>query len=423
MNQCEAVGGADLIGSDCRGDDRLAKSIGRPVAIYVHIPFCPSKCGYCDFNSFAMDGEIVPRTVAAIIREIERSPWNGWPAKTIFFGGGTPTFLPAESQASILAAVMRSHPPAQDCEITTEANPGTVDATKFRTLREAGFNRISLGAQSFQNEDLLRLGRVHGASEIGRAVAAARQAGFENLNLDLMFGLPNQSLRGWQNNLELAITLKPEHLSLYCLTIEPNTRFYKLHHRGMLDLPDEDAQVAMYDLACERANQSGFAQYEISNFSRMGRECRHNLCYWHGEEYLAYGPGAVGMARLHDAHGNHRRDDTGNHVRDAHGNHRRDADATVRYTNMKHPDRYCSAIETGAELWCDSEQLDESMLRTERIMMGIRLNAGLPLSQNAIDPSNVELLRQKGWADRDGEFLRLTAAGRHFCSEATLELI
>src|SRR5579862_3513650 len=240
------------------------------LAVYVHTPFCPSKCGYCDFNSYAMQGEIMERTTRATVAEIARSPQRGRPAKTIFFGGGTPTFLEERQLLSILEAVIEAHPPVEGCEITSESNPGTADATKYAAMRRAGFNRISLGAQSFLDEDLIRLERVHKADEIGRAVGLARDAGFDNLNLDLMFALPHQSLKAWKKNLDRALELDPEHLSLYCLTIEPNTSFYKKNLRGQLHLPDDDAQVTMYEECLDRLVGAGYEQYEISNFAEPG---------------------------------------------------------------------------------------------------------------------------------------------------------
>ncbi|MBS1724505.1 MAG: radical SAM family heme chaperone HemW [Armatimonadetes bacterium] len=367
-----------------------------PIAVYLHVPFCPSKCGYCDFNSYAMDGEIVERTVAAMVKEVNQSPHRGRPAKTVFFGGGTPTFIAAEQSRRLLEAVLSAHPPIEGCEITSEANPGTVDIPKFNELRSMGFNRISLGAQSFDTSDLIRLGRVHEASHIGRAVDAARSAGFHNLNLDLMFGLPGQSAAAWQRNLDLAMRIEPEHLSLYCLTIEPNTRYYRLHVRGMLDLPDDDVQTEMYDTACEVCDSRGYHQYEISNFAKPGKECRHNLCYWRGEEYVGYGPGAVGCVGP-------------------------SGDRT-RYTNTKHPDRYCQAVDSREGLWCDSEHLDKTTLRLERIMLGIRLNEGLPKDAVALDVATIEHLERKGLVEPGLSFVRLTTKGRHYCSDVALEL-
>lgn len=365
--------------------------MAEPVAIYLHTPFCPSKCGYCDFNSYAMEGDIQPRTVAAILRQIEASPWRGRPAKTIFFGGGTPTHLPASDLSALLRAVTEAHPPIAEIEITTEANPGTVDAEKFEMLRAAGFNRISLGAQSFDDGELLALGRVHAASHIGRAVKAARVAGFKNLNLDLMFALPHQSERVWRENLQRAIDLEPDHLSLYCLTLEPNTAFYKRHLKGELVLPDDDHQAAMFDLTLELAESVGYRQYEISNFAKPGFECAHNLCYWRGEEYAAYGPGGVWRMGME------------------------------RATHWKHPERFCEAVESGADTNTDRESLDASILSVERVMLGIRLNEGI--AQDGLSMAGLTKVTERGWVRAMGDRIALTPLGRRFCTEATLELM
>lgn len=368
-----------------------------PVAVYVHTPFCPSKCGYCDFNSYAMSGEIIDRTVDAIESEIRNSIHKGRQAKTVFFGGGTPTFLSEEQISRLVTAVLETHPPISDCEVTSEANPGTVDIPKFKGMRQAGFNRISLGAQSFNTSDLIQLGRVHDAGQVGRAIESAREAGFDNINIDLMFALPGQSERGWENNLRLATSLGTEHLSLYCLTIEQNTRFYKLHLKGMLDLPDEESQVRMYDLACEVCESNGYQQYEISNFAKPGRECKHNICYWEGEEYLGYGPGAVGCAETQNGR--------------------------VRYVNLKHPEGYCKAVSEGNSLWCEQEPVDNSTLRTERIMLGIRLNKGISKEFLKLDPGILDSLGKRGWTQDQGSRVALTAEGRHYCSEVALALV
>lgn len=376
---------------------------GAEVAVYVHVPFCPSKCGYCDFNSYAMTGTIIERTVDAIEREILQSPWRGMPAKTIFFGGGTPTFLDAPQLIRLFDAVVEAHPPVDGCEITSEANPGTVDASKFAAMRQAGFNRISLGAQSFQDDDLLRLERIHKARDIEKAVRAAREAGFENINVDLMFALPSQAMVGWERNLERAIALETEHLSLYCLTIEPNTAFYKKNLKGLLDLPDEDRQVQMYEMAMDATQAAGLAQYEISNFAKPGLECAHNLCYWRHEPYAGYGPGAVGCMDGANV------GETGEL-------------GSVRYTNLKHPERYCAAVESSSQVPFEHERLTNENVHMERVMLGIRLNEGLPISNLELDGAALEALRSKGWIDVDDDRLTLTRAGRHYCSEVALAL-
>lgn len=378
-----------------------------PLAVYVHVPFCPTKCGYCDFNSYAMDGAIVERTAAAIGEEILRSPWRGRPAKTVFFGGGTPTFLHEDALVGLLHAVLEVHPPIDGCEITSEANPGTVDAGKFRAMRSGGFNRVSLGAQSFLDSDLMTLGRVHRAGEIERAVAAAREAGFDNLNLDLMFALPDQSRHAWRANLDRALALRPEHISLYCLTIEPNTAFYKQALRGQITQPDDEAQTEMYDDCLRRTADAGFAPYEISNFALPGRECLHNLEYWTGGEYAAYGPGAVGMVRSAAPW-------------DEVGVARGEASA-FRYTNFKHPQGYCARVEAAEHPAYDVEALSDDDLRVERIMLGLRLDRGI--REEGLDPRAVRLLEGRGWLEEVGDRLRLTPAGKHFHSEAAAELI
>ncbi|MBA3726743.1 MAG: radical SAM family heme chaperone HemW, partial [Armatimonadetes bacterium] len=318
-------------------------------------------------------------------------PHRGRPAKTIFIGGGTPTFLESSQLLRILDAAVGAHPPVDGCEITSEANPGTVDSAKFKAMRRGGFNRVSLGGQSFDAGDLIRLGRVHASSDIGIAVERARAAGFDNINVDLMFALPGQSFIAWEQNLAKAIALGTEHLSLYCLTIEPNTAFYKQHLKGQLDLPDDGEQALMYDRAVEKASAAGLAQYEISNFAKPGRECRHNLCYWRNEEYVAYGPGAV--ERVGD----------------------------VRWTHLKHPELYCQAVEAGRDLACEIETITDATGEDERIMLGLRLTEGLAIGE--INTAAVENLQKKDWIELTGDRLRLTPSGKHYCNEVIVALM
>lgn len=398
-----------------------------PIAVYVHIPFCPTKCGYCDFNSYAMEGEIMERTARAIAKEIRRSPLKGRPAKTIFFGGGTPTFLSEAQLLHVFEAVLETHPPVENAEITSEANPGTVDAEKFLAMRRAGFNRISMGAQSFLDSDLLALGRIHRSGEIERAYDAARNAGFDNVNLDLMFALPQQSMHGWRRNLDRALALDPEHLSLYCLTIEPNTAFYKQHLRGQLVLPDDDQQVAMYEECLDRTAAAGYEQYEISNFAKPGRECRHNLCYWHGDEYVGYGPGAVGAISPDPSTmavwrvSPEPRGVTDTPLDTLHTASVEGSGARVRYTNLKHPERYCAAVEAGEALAFESETLTDDLLRMESIMLGLRLTDGMP--RPALDKRSLQKVIDRGWVAATDQRIWLTREGRHFCSEVVLALV
>lgn len=365
----------------------------KPLAVYIHVPFCPSKCGYCDFNSYAMNGEIIERTSRAIVSEIRNSPHKGRPAKTIFFGGGTPTFIPVNQLLSIYDEVIKTHPPLENCEITSEANPGTVDREKFACMRKAGFNRISIGGQSFDKNDLIRLERIHESDDISRAVGGAKDAGFENINLDLMFALPHQTMKAWESNLRKAIELQTQHLSLYNLTIEPNTKFYRLHLRGQLQLPPESLQAEMYEKTLDMMNESGFHHYEISNFAKPGFECKHNLCYWHGEEYAGYGPGAVEQIY------------------------------NIRSTNIKHPIRYCEAVENHLDLSCEKEILTEKEIRIEEIMLGLRLDKGISISSARPNEQKLEQIIRGGYAQRDDGRIKLTRKGKLFCNTVVLELI
>lgn len=351
-----------------------------------------------------MDGDIVSRTMNAIRNEILASSWRGLPAKTIFFGGGTPTFPPVQDLISVFEAVLDVHPPISEAEITSEANPGTVDAAKFHIMRQAGFNRISLGAQSFQPDELVRLERVHAPNDIERAVHAAREAGFANLNLDLMFALPGQRDRVWRSNLKRAIALEPEHLSLYCLTLEPNTRFWKLHEQGELQLEDDTVQVRQSEATQAIATENGYFQYEISNFCKPGYECQHNLSYWRSEPYAGYGPGAVGCM---DGLNVNSRADMG----------------TVRYTNWKHPATYSQRVEDHETLAFEFEHLDPQTRSNERLMLGLRLTHGVLVDGLDLDLEGLDRSMRAGWVERSGDTLKLTPEGRHFCSEVTVALM
>jgi len=264
------------------------------LALYVHIPFCQAKCPYCDFNSYAgLEGLMAPY-VDALIAEMAlwREPTRDARVTTVFFGGGTPSFLPLAETERIFAAIRRTFRLAPNAEITVEANPGSADSARLDGLRRIGSNRLSLGVQSFQDDELRLLGRIHSAAEARRAYRAARRGGFQNVNLDLIYGLPDQPLAAWQRTLAEAIALRPEHLSLYALTLEEGTPLAADVAVGRLPAPDPDLAADMYLWAGEALAAASYDQYEISNWARPGYRCRHNLVYWRNQPYLGLGAGA-----------------------------------------------------------------------------------------------------------------------------------
>ena len=270
-----------------------------PYAVYLHIPFCVHRCGYCDFNTYAGLDELIPAYTAALRREIAlvgQAAGERLPVHTIFFGGGTPSLLSGAQLEAILHSLEDAFDWQPGIEITLEANPGTVSLASLREMRRLGLNRLSLGMQSAHPGELRLLERQHDYPEVTRAVAAARRAGFDNLNLDLIFGLPEQELSTWQNSLELALGLHPEHLSLYALTLEHGTPLKRWASRGLIPEPDPDLAAEMYEWADGRLAAAGYEQYEISNWSIAQQPCRHNLQYWRGLPYLGLGAGAHGYA-------------------------------------------------------------------------------------------------------------------------------
>ncbi len=273
-------------------------------SLYLHIPFCQKRCYYCDFNTYAGMEQWMPQYTAALCSEIitvADSAGERLPVHTLFFGGGTPSLLSFPQLEAILATIDKNFLLRPGLEATLEANPGTVSLEYLKDLKKSGINRLSLGMQSANPEELTLLGRIHDTPEVIQAVKWARQAGFDNLNLDLIFGLPFQTLETWQKSLELALQMKPEHLSLYALTVEQGTPFYHWAQRGLIPLPDDDLAADQYEWAEERLEKEGFAQYEISNWARKDAQgellaCRHNLQYWRTQPYLGFGAGAHGFA-------------------------------------------------------------------------------------------------------------------------------
>ncbi len=268
--------------------------------VYVHVPFCVRKCAYCDFYSVAAVREAMAEFRGLLVREMdlfrrEFPDDAAAPADTVFFGGGTPTALGAENLVALLSAVRERLPVADDAEATTEANPGTVAAADFKALRAGGFNRVSIGVQSFDPATLATLGRIHGVAESRAAWRDARAAGFLSMGLDLIFGIPGQTAASFAGDLERAVDLLPDHVSAYALAPEPGTPLHGAIARGELRMPPDDAVAEMYEQARRVLSAAGLRQYEISNFARPGAECRHNLKYWRREGYHGFGPAAHGL--------------------------------------------------------------------------------------------------------------------------------
>jgi oxygen-independent coproporphyrinogen-3 oxidase len=336
-----------------------------PLSLYLHLPWCVQKCPYCDFNSHTA-GETADkrRYIAALINDIrcEAERAGDRVVETVFFGGGTPSYFSAGEIEALVGEATASFNLAGDAEITMEANPGTVERDRLADYRKAGINRLSLGAQSFNDDSLRRLGRIHGTDEILAAWRDAEKAGFDSINLDLMYALPGQSLDMAMFDLQRAIALSPPHLSWYQLTLEPNTVF---HARPPADLPDEDSSWEIEERGHELLGAAGFEHYETSAFARPGFACRHNLNYWQFGDYLAVGAGA-------------------------HGKYTDDSGKVWRYRKPAHPASYMRASESGQpevrmELLAEADLLFEFMLNALRLRRGFttgdfEARTGLPWS-------------------------------------------
>ena len=362
--------------------------------VYVHWPFCLSKCPYCDFNSHVRRAAIdEDRFVRAFTREIavtaERIP--GRTVNSIFFGGGTPSLMQPATVGAVLEAITRSWTMAPDAEVTLEANPTSVEATRFRGYRAAGVNRVSLGVQALDDAALAALGRTHSVDEALAAVAIARKI-FERYSFDLIYARPNQTVAAWRDELSRALAQGSEHLSLYQLTIEPDTPFSALRATGKLQIPDDDAARALYDATQDVCAVAGLPAYEISNHARPGAECRHNLVYWRYGEYVGVGPGAHGRLDIAE---------------------RRRATATE-----KNPEAWLQMVETEGHGLVVDETLTREEEADELLLMGLRLAEGISIARyearagKPLDPERIAELVNGGLVQttRDGR-LRVTPAG------------
>ena len=330
------------------------------LSLYAHIPFCTAKCGYCDFNSYEGLDHLVPDYTPALVRELEL--WapvaRDFRVETVFFGGGTPSLTSLDDMATITATIRERYDVATGVEWTLEANPTELTREHLEGLRALGVNRLSIGVQSLHDEELGLLDREHSGERAIEAVSAARGAGFENVNLDLIFGLIEQPLERWQETVERVLALGPEHLSCYALTLEPGTLLYYRVQKGQLPEPDPDVVADQYEWTRERLAAAGYEQYEISNWARPGRACRHNLVYWRAEPYLGVGAGAHSFFA---------------------GQRLANVDSPQRYVelvNASHAERAATGRGTLQQI-AGGETPGEATLRSDALILGLRLLEGV----------------------------------------------
>jgi oxygen-independent coproporphyrinogen-3 oxidase len=390
------------------------------LALYVHVPFCETKCPYCDFNTYAAIESLMPGYVGALAHEVEQ--WGAWLQRprlsSLFFGGGTPSYLPTRDIRRLMQAIDAAFDLPAEAEATLEANPGDCSRERLQAMRAAGVNRLSIGVQSLDDAELRLLGRRHTAQQAREAVDAARQAGFDNLSVDLMFGLPYQFVSSWEHTLHEAVALEPEHVSAYALTLEGGTPMEADVAQGRLPEPDPDLAAEMYRLTDEILAAAGYEQYEISNWAKPGRASTHNLAYWRNLQWLGVGPGAHSYLSGEDL-----------------------TASGVRFATVKPPRTYierAKAWQAGrGALSVDAiasagavdtiEEIDEATSAAETMMMGLRLNEGVSdasfrerYGQGIAEryPSEVEECLELGLLEWAGERLRLTNEGRPLGNEA-----
>ena len=365
--------------------------------LYVHIPFCSSRCSYCDFATGLYQSELAERYVRGLVREISTSPYSGENVDTIYFGGGTPSLLMAGQLERVLAVVYDKFKIAADAEITLEINPGSATPEKLRSFRSLGVNRASFGAQTFDDAELAKLGRSHNAAAALRTFADLRDAGFTNVSFDLIAGLPGQTLDRWQRNIKQALALAPEHLSFYLLEVHSGTPLAEHIRRGIQPQPDDDLAGVMYEWMLEQATAAGYEHYEISNLCRSGFHSRHNVKYWNASPYYGFGCSA----------------------------HSYDGDAR-RWSNHRDVLKYVSVVESGASPVVEEQQLSRTDVRAEAVFLGMRLMQGVDLRRYresfGVDlrdehAEDLDRFCKAGLVELDGDLIRLTRTGALLSNE------
>jgi oxygen-independent coproporphyrinogen-3 oxidase len=365
--------------------------------LYVHIPFCSSRCSYCDFATGLYQSELADRYVRGLIQEIRSSRYAGENVDTIYFGGGTPSLLAAAQLDHILASLHERFKVAADVEITLEINPGSGTPEKLRAFRSLGINRASFGAQTFDDAELAKLGRSHNSADALRTFADLRQAGFPNVSFDLIAGLPGQTLPVWQRNIKQALDLAPEHLSFYLLEVHSGTPLAEHIRRGIQPQPDEDLAAVMYEWMLEQAAAAGYEHYEISNLCRPGFHSRHNVKYWTAAPYYGFGCSA----------------------------HSYDGD-TRRWSNHRDVSKYIEMVESGASPVVEEQQLTQTDVRAEAVFLGMRMMEGVDLRRYresfGVDlrdehADDLERFCKAGLVELDGDLIRLTRTGALLSNE------
>ncbi len=374
-----------------------------PVSIYIHIPFCLRRCPYCDFNTYALTSIPEKEYVSALLSELDfrasQEAWKERTVETVYFGGGTPTLFKPSSIKQITEAISVLFHLSPDAEICMEANPGTIDPDNLNGYRAAGINRISIGAQSFDSDLLRVLGRIHSSEDIVNGVTAAKDAGFDNIGIDLMYGIPNETLEQLQNDLRQAIHLDPKHISVYGLTLEKGTPFYQRFKKGDLEIPNEDTIMAMMSEVNVFLPSCGYKRYEISNYAERGYEAKHNLVYWDGGDYLGIGAGAHSLLVNYQE------------VQKI---------SAIRWSNHALPNKYIKlAVAHGqAQNW--HEELSQKELMFEFFFLGLRKIDGVfnrdfekhfNYSISGLYGATIEILNDQNLISWNGENLKLTNRG------------
>ena len=371
-------------------------------SVYIHIPFCTTKCYYCAFNTYTFHKEQAKAYLTALRTEMELYAAETNPLQTVFIGGGTPSILSASTLSQLLNDVHQHFQITHNSEITVECNPGTVDAEKLNVMRENGVNRLSFGLQAMKDETLKQLGRIHTVSEFMESYHLAREHGFENINIDLIFALPEQTMEAWHHTLNKVIALEPEHISAYNLVMEEETPFYEQLQAGELHLPSEDTEADMFQYTIETLTSHGYTHYEICNFAKPNHLAKHNLVYWNNQACIGLGAGACGYVN------------------------------GTRYTNIRGIAPYIKELSKRSKPIADTERLTGNAEKAETLMLALRKREGISLEAyrnrfgEEIETAFGRILKK--WIDtelleRTPTHLRLTARGLFLANEVFVELM